>query len=194
MLHSEFGFVNGTYDGALMDGTPYTFKDDKSYIAAFSASLGRQFSFENQRDYQGYAIPYIGLGYRRLVNDTSDNPYGYARYSNYFYLPLGVQLEITKGQVMIQFQLEFDYLLHGTQKSKESDSVITTLDVENQQKNGYGANANLLFGRRHSLWTWLVGPYVRYWNLAKGDTDELGYYEPKNNTLEAGIMLRFVFS
>ena len=195
LLQGEVSVVNGKYDGSLQNGSPYSYAHDRSDIAALSLSLGRRFFITNQKDHRVAMITYIGLGYRYLLNDSSNNPHGYLRESNYVYLPVGVQLFTIKGQMVIQSQLEFDYLLQGTQ---HTDLPTSGKDyrLTNQQNSGYGANANLLFGRRHGSWTWLVGPYVKYWNIAESDVVVIGFeplVEPKNNTLEAGITFRLVF-
>lgn len=195
-LQGEANVVHGKYDGHLFDRTPYSFEHDRSNIGVLSSSLGYQFAFQGPKGYQGAVITYIGLGYRYLFNDTSDDPHGYKRVSHYVYLPLGIQLLLTKGQMIMQSQLEFDELLQGRQDTSNINFDGNTYSVSNKQKSGYGANAKLLFGRRQGSWTWLVGPYVRYWNIADSDPVDVGLgpmIEPKNNTLEAGVMLRFVF-
>ena len=72
--------------------------------------------------------------------------------------------------MLVQSQLEFDYLLHGIQHSYVAFSKEQTHPLTHQQKSVYGANANLLFGQRQGSWAWLVGPYIKYWNIAESNT------------------------
>ena len=188
-VNAELGFVNGKYDGRLNDNeqTPFTMNNDNSYILGISPRLGYQFLLYQQ---QLALTPYAGLGYRFLHNGTSDNQYGYLRISNYFYLPLGVQLTLNKGHFMMQSQLEFDVLPHGIQYSGVDGGVY------NQQDRGFGANANILFGQDESSWAWLVGPYVKYWKIPDSKAEAGNTYtwkEPKNNTLDIGLMAKFIF-
>ncbi len=59
------------------------------------------------------------------------------RQSNYFYVPLGVQLLYKRERMLVQSQLEFDYLLYGIQKTDYSSRVKPdpTSDVKQEQHN-----------------------------------------------------------
>ena len=44
---------------------------------------------------------------------TTTGHRGYLRISNYFYLPIGVKLQYSPNNWLIQSQLQFNYLLYG---------------------------------------------------------------------------------
>ena len=53
-------------------------------------------------------------------------------------------------------------------------------------------------GRNTGHVTWLIGPYIKHWNIKDSDSvkssvDGKFYHEPANNTLDIGLMLRFIF-
>ena len=140
---------------------------------------------------------YTGLGYRYLVNDgrgvTNSGYGGYRRESNYVYLPLGfMHHRMLSDVARLESTLEYDRLLSGTQVSRLSD-VPGYSDVTNSQSSGYGLKMSVLF--RENIWA--VGPYLNYWNIAESDIvaeikngvpTGYGLVEPKNNTIEIGLM------
>ncbi|MBK2123695.1 hypothetical protein [Fangia hongkongensis] len=192
-INGGFAFVNGRYDGSsvnliTLERTPLTFHNDKSYILNLSPKIGYRISFYSK----GVSLlPYIGAGYRYLYNNTTDNVEGgYERISNYFYVPIGLQLTKVWNKWIWQSQIEFDIFAYGYQYSG-TDGGFT-----NAQHDGYGANAYTLFGRKEHMLSWLIGPYIQYWNIkqsefAKGDTRT--WYEPENYTINTGVMVKFIF-
>ena len=184
MLNSDFGFVYGKYDGSLMDGTPASL-DSNSFILGISPRLGYQFYLPK---YSLRLVQFIGLGYRYLHNDTSNHPNGYLRQSNYFYLSIGFIFEYEYKDWLWQSTIEFNNLIEGIQYSGHP------IDVTNKQDSGFGINGNILMGRDMGHVTWLIGPYIKYWNIK--DSDSVGLteaYEPANNTVDIGLVLRFIF-
>lgn len=136
-------------------------------------------------------LPFAGLGYRYLYNDgrgtTSTGHRGYRRESNYLYLPVGVSARWER----LLGTVEFDFLLKGRQTSYLADADVGFADVNNEQKRGWGAKANLLVetGR------FAFGPWFSYWRIATSEPSSpapgwVGY-EPKNRTTEAGFELRY---
>lgn len=150
--------------------------------------------------------PYVGLGYRYLLNESNDRrsttgQYGYDRRSHYFYLPMGITAEIPFGRWRTQLNLEFDYFLRGRQYSDLS-AVNPYIwppnaylpNIENEQQDGVGGRASLKI-----LYSWprvsvFVEPFFRYWKIDDSEViienlpgyGPVGFLEPRNQTLEFG--------
>ncbi len=190
MIEGQLGFVNGKYDGRLNDKqqTPFQMNNDNSFIFGISPRIGYLFQFPKVLI---TVTPFLGLGYRYLNNDTSNDSHGYLRASNYFYIPIGLQFTWLHKKLVLESKLEFDYLIRGIQYSSVDGGIV------NQQREGWGANGNILLGRNQGSWMWLIGPYIRYWKIQTSDiangNAEKGWYEPENNTLGVGVMAKFVF-
>jgi len=184
MLNSDFGFVYGKYDGSLDDKTktPVTINGSNSFILGISPRLGYQYLPK----YSFKLLQFIGLGYRYLHNDSSHHPNGYLRKSNYFYLSVGFIFEYEYQQWLWQSTIEFNNLIQGIQYSGRDGGVT------NKQDSGFGIKGNILMGRNTGHVTWLLGPYIKYWNIKDSDVVS-GLIEPANNTLDIGLMLRFIF-
>lgn len=145
---------------------------------------------------------YIGVGYRHLDNDLRDlGSGGYRRVSQYLYLPIGITHRFLIDKMSrISTSIEYDYFAWGEQKSYLSDvspwyaSVYG--DPVNKQKKGYGARINSAYEEQN----WSIGAFFNYWHI--GDS-EINYYtdgtntyygyEPKNNTKEIGIEIKYRF-
>lgn len=146
--------------------------------------------------------PYIGLGYRYLSNDargiSSTGAAGYRRESNYIYLPIGVIHRIMlDDRARLVTELEYDYLISGTQVSRLSDAGLGFSDVTNTQSSGYGLRLSLMYEKDN----WAIGPYLHQWNIDQSD-NALVYqngvpvgigWEPKNDTVEFGMKARQQF-
>jgi len=142
--------------------------------------------------------PYAGLGYRTLFNDlrgaTSTGAAGYRRTSEYVYLPLGVTHRFQTNSVSrISTSLEYDYLISGRQTTYLSDVDAGLGDPVNQQKNGYGVRLSSAYEKKD----WSVGFFYYYWNIAESEKHYLSslvyVYEPKNNTNEYGVQVKYRF-
>lgn len=153
--------------------------------------------------------PYLGLGYRYLVNDlrgfTSTGAVGYRRASNYLYLPVGVSHRIKLGDhARLATELEYDHILSGRQVSRLSDAGLGLGDVTNNQNSGSGLKLSVMYEKNN----WSIGPYWHQWNIAESDWvpwyqngtpvldmygNQVGGVEPKNNTVEFGLKARQQF-
>ncbi|NVM21963.1 MAG: hypothetical protein HWN68_09320 [Desulfobacterales bacterium] len=96
----------GNYDGMLHDGTPYTIGGIGNRVKEFRVLAGESFY-----NLQGNLVtPYIGIGTRNLKNDSSFDPAGYRRESDYSYIPLGIKLESqSRIGLFIEFTAEYDF-------------------------------------------------------------------------------------
>ena len=72
--------------------------------------------------------------------------------------------------------------------------------VNNPQHSGYGINAQLLVGKRINKFSWLFGPFINYWWINDSETrtietnsGKIAITEPQNDTLDVGLMFRFIF-
>ncbi len=150
----------------------------------------------------GIISPFVGIGYRFLLNDgrglTSSGYAGYRRASNYLYVPLGIVHRITlEDQAELVSTVEYDYLLSGKQFSKLSDTGGGYADFSSKQGSGYGIKVSLMYATAQ----WSLGPYLYYWNIADSEVDTIyrngipeGYgMEPQNQTTEFGLQLRRPF-
>ena len=151
--------------------------------------------------------PYIGIGYRYLNDDMSGKisttgALGYGRESNYIYSPLGVAFIIDLGNKWsIGEIVEFDYFWWGKQKSYLSDADPGYNDLSNRQKKGFGLRGSITLQKKIKTVEFEVGPFIRYWNIKKSETDIRTYYgipidymvEPKNNSTEVGLKLAIKF-
>jgi hypothetical protein len=148
----------------------------------------------------GYVLtPYVGLGYRYLVNDlrgtTSTGSFGYRRNSTYFSLPVGVTHKMrldAKKQLHTTF--EFSYLIRGTQGVNLSDLPINNAayqsDVSLHQRSGHGLSLQSML----SFDGWSVGPYIGIWRVQDSDVGGTpAVLEPKNSTNEVGIKASYLF-
>src|SRR5688572_2192255 len=103
--------------------------------------------------------PYIGLGYRYLFNDlqgySSTGNSGYRRYSQYWYVPIGVTMRMRAGdQWVFAPTVEYDAFIGGKQKTMLSDVAPGAPDITNDQERGRGYRVSLMVeGRR-----WAFGP------------------------------------
>jgi hypothetical protein len=163
--------------------------------------------------------PYAGLGFRYLSNGTSGVA-GY-RTDQYIYLPLGLTARTAVGSdSTLSFNLEFDVLILGWQTTRDSElgggdvpptatapgfTINGFTDVSFAQHGGWAlrASAKYQFTRR-----WSVEPYYVHWDVNASPVsyetvaftvnnvtarEQMGFYEPRNVTDEAGVKLGFHF-
>ena len=143
--------------------------------------------------------PFVGLGYRWLYDNsggliTSTGYYGYDRKSQYFYVPIGFNIDFNEN---ISFKGQHNLFLHGIQTSYLSD-VTSCTDLENDQNGGFGLDfvGNYKLNKKSSLFA-----YYRSWEIDKseiststcGTSLTLYGYEPENTTIEYGIGFAFRF-
>ena len=145
-------------------------------------------------------IPYVGIGYRFLGNDsagdiTDTEAFGYDRRSNYLYSPIGFEATRRFGQGWsFTTKAEFDAFWAGRQISYLSPTVT------NRQSSGYGARGSVAFRYKGKVRDFTIEPFITYWNIGKSntaafDTDSGTYiaWEPQNTTTEVGCKIGFGF-
>ena len=186
------------YDGALSDGTPYTFDERDDYILEFRGLGGYSYSLLDTF----IARPYFGFGYRYLNDAKSGDPYGYERESNYIYSPIGIELMAAlENRWFIGLTLEYDHFWIGVQKSHLSDVNPTFNDLENDQNKGYGLRAAARLQKKGERIDFVIEPFIKYWNIKKSEEQTITYsgliwgygYEPKNNSTEIGGKIAIKF-
>ena len=180
---ANYGQVD--YDGALMDGTPYTVNNIDDYTLEFRGLVG--YGFQNRI---ARTTPYSGFGYRYLNDDSSFDPAGYERESNYFYLPIGFEIYFfSKSEWSFSSTFEFDVLLWGKQKSHLGDPYGT---IENEQDHGTGFRASIRFQKDEGKSKFSIEPFFRYWDIGESKVSD-GFIEPWNCSAEIGLRLLWQF-
>ena len=204
----EFRYITGKvdYDGFLMDGTPYKVDGEDDYYFEGRITFGETYNLGKNFE----LWPYLGFGYRYLVNDgTNVSDAAYRRISSYWYIPVGAKI---KKDFSDKFSLtltgEFDWFQGGEQAS----DLLGALDgyIYNYQSEGWG----IRFGLKAEVqMTKKIGvfmePYYRMWKIQEsqlGRTENLpnggmtgapgivvGGLEPFNVTKEAGVRAGIYF-
>lgn len=146
--------------------------------------------------------PYAGVAYRNLFNDlrglTSTGAIGYRRYSQYWYIPVGLtsRIGVTDTWLIIP-TLEYDYLINGQQDTKLSDTNLGFTDVRNKQKEGFGVRGSVMLEKGNEKGSWSFGPWLHVWKIKKTDPAPIGMnfiaWEPNNKTVEVGLEVRYRF-
>jgi hypothetical protein len=163
--------------------------------------------------------PYTGLGLRHLSNGTTGTP-GY-RTDNYLYLPLGMTARSNVARSgALSLNLEFDVLIHGWQKTRDSElgggfvpatptapagTVDGFTDIAFSQSKGWALRASAKYPvTRH----FSLEPYYVRWDVGSSPVnyetatftvngitarEQLGAYEPHNVTNEFGFRIGFHF-
>ncbi|MCK4849850.1 MAG: hypothetical protein KAT11_00795 [Phycisphaerae bacterium] len=185
-VEGRFAFGTVDYDGALQDGTPMTLSGIHDYVLEGRLLLGPDFPNETSM-----LSLFTGIGYRYLNDDSSFDPAGYQRESNYLYLPVAVEiLALLNDGWSCGASAEFDFFLWGLQKSHLSD--VGGADVDKRQNNGYGARASVKLQKKGDKVDLIIEPFIRYWDIGQSDT-EMGWIEPMNHTIEVGIRFVLIF-
>ena len=189
-LRAEFRYAAGEadYDGQLSDGTPYKVNDIEYNTCETRLLIGI-----DVLDKSWLASLYTGVGYRYSADDTSFDPYGYLRESNYLYIPIAYQID---GNFVHNWSwgcnLEVDILAWGEQKSYLSDIGTGLPDIENRQRTGCGLRGAFRLQNKTKAGVLTIEPFIRYWNINQSDFEYVSpyqYWEPKNNTTEYGLQL-----
>jgi hypothetical protein len=163
--------------------------------------------------------PYSGVGLRHLSNGTTGTN-GY-RTDDYLYIPVGLtartSLAATKA---LALNVEFDPLLHGWQKTRDSALGSGTIpatpiappftvngfsDVSFAQHSDWAIRASARYQvTRH----WSMEPYYLHWHVNASKLsyetvsftvnritaeEQIGAYEPLNTTREFGVKLGLHF-
>ena len=184
----SYGSLKYTSGGTgTMDAVP-------DMIFEVRAVVGRDFIAGSDASFS----PYIGFGYRYLYDDlrgySSTGAAGYQRYSQYFYVPVGLTARFRTGENWaIAPTVEYDWFLAGRQRSQLSDTGLGLPDVTNDQDNGYGYRAYLMVEYRR----WAFGPWLQYWKIKESNAVPIGggyaVVEPENWTREYGVEVRYRF-
>jgi hypothetical protein len=141
--------------------------------------------------------PFFGLGYRYLYDDlrgygtVGNNAFfGYRRYSQYVYAPIGTTLRLhAGGGWMVAPTVEYDIFIRGRQLSKLTDTGFAgSQDITNEQKHGWGYRASLMVENDRLAF----GPWAHYWRIKDSDVSG-GGFEPANRTREVGLEIRYRF-
>jgi hypothetical protein len=202
------------YDLGLGDASPCSETGDKDWFLEARALAGKDLIG------QRWALsPFTGLGLRHLSNGT--NGTGGYRTDDYLYLPVGLTARTNlASRTALSFNLEFDRLIHGWQKTRDSqlrggDVPPTTTapgftidgftDISFSQRGGWAlrASAKYQVTRR-----WSVEPYYLHWHVSASPVnyetatftvarvtahEQFGAYEPLNVTHEFGVKWGFHF-
>ena len=142
--------------------------------------------------------PYIGLGYRDLLDDSgfkrsSTNHIGYDRLSQYYYIPIGAIWYINER---LSLKSQYNYFLEGKQTSFLNEVLPNTYpaNIENIQRLGWGIDITL---RSKLNDRWYTYGFFRTWNIEDSDLTSCSpliyCYEPKNQTREIGAGISYNF-
>lgn len=207
----ELRYITGKvdYTGFLMDGTPHVTKGEKDWYIEGRITLGEVYDLGGNFE----IWPYLGFGYRYLVNDGSKvDPAAYKRISKYMYVPIGAKLSKSfSNGVSFTLTGEFDWFLSGEQASALGHLIpeIESRYIYNSQNRGvgcrFGLKAEVPLSKKLGFF---VEPYYRFWKIqnselgtsdvhVSGNTQWWYYniplYEPFNTTREAGIRAGIYF-
>ncbi len=195
--------LEGKFSSGQMDYSGSgTIDDIRDYIAEVRALVGPVFYNKKIA-----TIPYFGLGYRYLNDDSgskisSTGAYGYERESSYCYIPIGANLITDLNHAwFLEANTEFDIFLGGRQISHLSDVDPGYNDLINEQQEGYGLRGSLKIRKEFETVDFVIEPFIKYWNIKKSEISYVTYnnviggygYEPKNNSTEYGIKLAVRF-
>jgi len=202
------------YELDLGDASPCSETGDRDWYLEGRALFGKDMIGERWA-----WSPYTGLGLRHLSNGTTG--VGGYRTDDYLYLPLGSTTRTEMASRTLSLTLEFDVLLHGWQKTRDSAlgggdfpatptapafTIDGFTDISFSQTKGWALRASAKYDlSKH----WSVEPYLVYWNVSASPVNTetatftvnnvtaqelLGAYEPDNVTHEFGVKWGFHFS
>lgn len=142
--------------------------------------------------------PYLGLGYRYLVNDgrglitSTGVHHAYFRSTKYIYMPFGADLTCElNGLSRLKVNLEFDFFAVGFQRSE-----LFTATITNTQSSGHGFRGALGYEQDFDCFSTELRAFFRYWLVDDSDAvlnlvNGKFYNEPHNVTKEIGVGLSF---
>ena len=172
-LDGRYSFGSVDYTGAYLDGTPVSVDNIKNYSWEPRILCGTRLSNMEKTDTALYI--YTGLGYRYLNDAPPVSQGGYERESNYYYMPLGIEIipavkydnDWSTGAT-----LEYDVFRQGKQISHLSDLDPGLNDVTNAQKHGYGYKKPLLNSKAQIKKT-VIALFVRHWSIRSQNINTL---------------------
>jgi hypothetical protein len=202
------------YSLDLGDPSPCSESGDRDWYVEGRALVGKDFIGQTW----GWS-PEIGLGIRHLSNGTTGVA-GY-RTDDYLYLPVGITgRTIVASHRPLSFSLEYDQLLHGWQKTRDSQlgggdvpgtpttppfTIEGFSDISFNQHSGWAVRASAKYQMTRR---WSVEPEYIHWNVSASPVnyetatftvngitaqEQLGAYEPLNRTNEFTVKLGFHF-
>ncbi len=193
--------LEGRYDWGQVDYTSTSSGEISNidyYILELRGLAGYDFKINNATT----ITPYIGLGYRYLLDDSTGRisttgAYGYKRESNYYYSPVGLfTMTVLGGGWSLGLNAEYDIFWKGKQKSHLGE-VPGYYDIENDQNHGYGARGSVTFQKKLTNADLFIEPYIIYWHISASDVTRdpagRGWYEPDNNTTQYGAKVGLKF-
>jgi hypothetical protein len=187
-IEARIGVGDVDYDGAYMDGTPFESTGNDDLVVDARILWGMEWQPGGLID-----AFYAGLGYRYLGDDSSAEPGGYLRQSNYFYIPIGSRADLElNDRWFLALTGEIDVLLVGYQVSHLEDADPAYPEVRNWQWPGVGLRGAVALQHRGKSLEASISPFVWYWWVAESDVSD-GFYEPENNTFEYGLSAAFRF-
>jgi hypothetical protein len=201
------------YELDVGDASPCSETGDKDWYVEARALFGKDFIGRT------WALsPNTGLGLRHLSNGITGVA-GY-RTDNYLYLPLGLTARTKAASHALSFNVEYDRLLHGWQKTRDSDlgggdipptatapgfTIEGFTDISFAQHDGWALRANATYqATRH----WSVEPSFIHWSVDASPVNyetatftvnnvtvdqQVGAYEPVNATNELVVKLGYRF-
>lgn len=225
--------VRGIYGKTDYDGwcAPFLITPNNQSPNGYELDLGDYSPCDESGDHDGYLetrglfgkdfisqswafSPQAGLGFRHLSNGVTGVA-GY-RKDNYLYLPLGVTARTLVASHVLGVNLEYDFLLHGWQTTRQSAlggglvpasggapafTIEGFTDMSFDQHDGWALRASA----KYDLTTrWFVEPSYIHWNVSASDVSfgsavftvngitaeqQVGAYEPDNTTDE--FMVKF---
>jgi len=199
IFQSSLGAIpKAKYDGHNSLHEPVKISGEQNYYGIISTRVGYILNFYSNIKF----IPFIGIGYQYLNNSNKPEFYNkHVRQQTYIYLPVGTNISCSNHtNWIIQFNLEINPLLYGQQKSiitSRQTGISETFKFN--QNIGFGLNSSILFGKVYDKWGWLIGPYIKCWNIKQSDAggidDRTGknIVEPDNTTIDFGLKLKFIF-
>jgi hypothetical protein len=196
------------------DPSPCSEGGDKDWYVEGRALFGKDFIGRKW----GWS-PDLGLGLRHLSNGTTGVA-GY-RTDDYLYLPVGITARTTvASHHALSFTLEYDHLLHGWQKTRDSQlgggdvpatprapafTIQGFSDISFDQRSGWALRASVKYQMSRR---WSMQPEYIHWHVSASPVndetatftvnnitaqEQLGAYEPLNKTNEFVVKLWFRF-
>jgi hypothetical protein len=190
-IEGEFAYGTVDYEGSLVDyqgnliaGASYKMEGNQDFLLNLRLLGGRQWEHEGWDNRF-----YLGLGYRGLSDDSSQDPAGYERLSSYFYLPLGLKMyHHLASRWQIGLGGEFDLLLVGVQLSH----ILNDGTLTNVQWPGVGTRVSVELRHRTRSADLALAPFLQYW-WVDDSTSSHGWYEPHNQSFQYGLSLIWRF-
>ena len=192
---AEYFTGTPTYDGALMSGRPIS-HDSDHYYYNLQAVAGRTYPLARMTNLQTSA----GVA-RRYLQDKGQSRHAYEREQTYLYLPINVELHLKMPHnITLIPGVEYDYFLHGTNKSHLSDVAAGAPDLEFTQDSGSGAKLYIAMKLDTSV-KWRFEIYHRMWavdrsssvTLTDGQGKSATFVEPYNETSQTGVSAGAIF-